>query len=92
MWVHGLTKYGDVKWNSAVAVILTNSCLNPFIYSMRYKEFQKNTKALMRRIAVTNTVVTIDKTPTISIVYSKVSSQDRQQEVEVDISTTSSGC
>ena len=23
MWVHGLTKYGDVKWNAAVAV---NSC------------------------------------------------------------------
>ena len=47
MWVHGLTKYGDVKWNAAVAVILVNSCVNLFIYSMRYQEFQKNAKLLM---------------------------------------------
>ena len=50
MWVHGLTNYRDVKWKTAIAVILVNSCVNPFIYSIRYKEFQKTARKLQAKV------------------------------------------
>ena len=47
MVVYEMIHYGDVKWNVAIAVILINSCINPFIYSMRYEEFQATAKAMI---------------------------------------------
>ena len=49
MIVYQLIPYGDVKWHAAIAVILVNSSINPFIYSMRYQEFQETAKAMIFR-------------------------------------------
>ena len=49
MIVYGWFSYGDAKWHAAVGVILVNSCINPFIYTMRYQEFQATAKDMICR-------------------------------------------
>ena len=44
--VTGKSTYGSNEWNGAVMMLLVNSCINPFIYTMRYQEFQRSAKTL----------------------------------------------
>jgi len=34
----------------AVLLIITNSCINPFIYAAKYRRFQEGVKSLIKKI------------------------------------------
>ena len=45
-----LNNFSSIQWNVALAIVLSNSCINPFIYSFRYHEFQKAFKYFILRV------------------------------------------
>lgn len=51
--VYNITKYidfGGVFYNFSMALALTNSCVNPFIYAAKYREFQDGVKRLVSKM------------------------------------------
>ena len=44
-----IANFSGIEWNTGLALALCNSCVNPFIYSFRYHEFQQALKDLVRR-------------------------------------------
>ena len=42
-----LGNFSSIEWNMALALVLGNSCINPFIYSFRYHEFQVGLKNIV---------------------------------------------
>ena len=46
LWIGGLISPPETMFALSTLVIIFNSAVNPFIYIMRYKEFQKHTKIL----------------------------------------------
>ena len=45
-----LDNFSSMEWNLALTLVLGNSCINPFIYSFRYREFQIAAKSLFKKI------------------------------------------
>ena len=41
-----LDNFSSMEWNVALSLVLLNCCINPFIYSIRYHEFQRALRRL----------------------------------------------
>ena len=46
--IYQTINYGDLEWNIGVILVFSNSVMNPFIYALRYDEFQEELKQIFR--------------------------------------------
>jgi len=46
----GHLNHGDVFYNISMSMALINSCVNPFIYAAKYREFQDGVRRLKEKM------------------------------------------
>jgi len=49
MLVDYITDVSGLFYDIIVMMVLTNSCVNPFIYAAKYREFQRGVRRLLRK-------------------------------------------